>query len=55
MEYACTLWDPYTYKNIFMLESVQKFACVFEMVGLKTTTACYTCWVSHASLQVDSF
>jgi len=27
LEYACTLWDPYTYKNIFMLESVQKFAC----------------------------
>ena len=24
--HACTLWDPYTYKNIFMLESVQKFA-----------------------------
>jgi len=32
LEYACTLWDPYTYKTIFMLESVQKFAC---KVGLK--------------------
>jgi len=21
------LWDPYTYKNISMLEPVQKFAC----------------------------
>ena len=28
LEYARTSpWDPYTYKNIFMLESVQKFAC----------------------------
>ena len=27
LEYACTLWDPYTYKNISMPESVQKFAC----------------------------
>jgi len=26
-EYACTLWDPYTYKNISMLEPVKKFAC----------------------------
>jgi len=26
LEYVCTLWDPYAYKNIFMLESVQNFA-----------------------------
>ena len=27
LEYACTLWDPYAYKNIFMQALVQKFAC----------------------------
>ena len=27
LEYACTLWDPYTCKETHMIESVQKFAC----------------------------
>ena len=26
LEYACPVWDPYTFKNIEQLESVQKFA-----------------------------
>ena len=35
LEYACTLWDHYAYKNIFMLESVQKFPCkVWNNMGL---------------------
>ena len=27
LEYACTVWDPHTYKNKEVLEKVQKFAC----------------------------
>jgi len=50
-----TLWDPYTYKNISMPESVQKFACKCVWNGgTWTTTACYTCWVSHGCLHVSS-
>ena len=34
LEYACTLWDPYTCKETHMIESVQKFAC----------KVCLKCW-----------
>ena len=36
LEYACTLWDPYTCKETHMIESVQKFAC----------KVCLKCWDS---------
>ena len=50
LEYACTVWVPYTQGNIYKLEMVQRRGARFVLGRYNNTSSVGTCYLSSAGL-----
>ena len=50
LEYAASVWDPYSQKNIAKIEAVQRRANASSSTGLGTPRVSTTCWRRWAGL-----